>query len=448
MKNSVLIFGGGFAGIATAVFLDSLGAKITLLERKPVLGGRAYAFKDRKTECWVDNGQHLLMGAYHETLRLIEHLGATRYLMPQEKLHVPLKGHDGLLRFFTLPHLPSPLNLLWGLLRFEGLSWGDRFRAFKIRGAVKKLARLRPSEATPTVDAWLESLGQSAKARENFWDILTLATLNDSPKIASAAALGSVITRGLMGSRADSRLLVPKGSLNDILATPAQQYLTLRGHEIRTATAVTKIHVLDHKVCGVETAEGERLKADYYVSALPFRALLKVLPQGFVDTLPYFEGMKNLKSAPIISINLWLDREVTDLPFVGLAGTKVHWFFNRNRILGKTDGPYHYVGVISGAYDLMEASRDLLVQTAVDELLEAFPVTGEVKVLHALVNREPEATYSPRPETEPFRPAQKSPFENFYVAGDWTRTGLPATIESAVLSAKLVVDELALGFKR
>jgi uncharacterized protein with NAD-binding domain and iron-sulfur cluster len=207
--------------------------------------------------------------------------------------------------------------------------------------------------------------------------------------------------------------------------------------------AITKIHILDYKVCGVETADGERLKADYYVSALPFRALLQIIPEGFVKTLPYFLGLEQLQTAPIVSVNLWLDREVMALPFVGLAGTKVHWFFNLNKILGQKEGPYHYVGVVSGAYDWLETPKEEIVNTAVRELLEHFPAIGDVKVLHSLVNREREATLSPRPETEGYRPAQKSPFENLYVAGDWTKTGLPATIESAVLSARKVVEYLA-----
>ncbi len=442
-SKSALIIGGGFAGLSAAVFLDALGFKIRLLEKKPILGGRAYSFLDKKIGSWVDNGQHLLIGAYHETLKLLENIGAKRHLLIPSKTEVPLITEEGQPTSFNPSSLPPPLNLLGGFLKLKGLNWRDKWGLVKLGRELQNLKKGKPRfPLDQNVDEWLEDVGQSQRARTNFWDPLTLATLNDDPKVAGAGMLAAVLVKGFLGSNFDSRLIIPNSPLNDLLAKPAREYLEIRGQKIETGMSVKKIHVLDNQVQGVELESGELIRADYYISAVPFASLLRLIPEGFVESEPYFCNLKKLKNSPIVSINLWFDQDLLDSPFVGIGGKKVHWYFNKNKIYDESHPPYHVMGVISGAYQFVDLSKDEIMKIALDELGGLFPKAGKAHLIHSLVNKERKATLSPQVGSEAWRPPQKSPFDNFYVIGDWTSTGLPATIESAVLSARLAVDDL------
>lgn len=441
IPKTACIIGGGFAGLAAAVFLDALGVKVTLLEKKPVLGGRAYAFKDRKTGTWVDNGQHLIIGAYRETLRLIENIGATRHLSFQKETAIPLISDRQKTFTWKIPNLPPPLNAAIALARLKALSLKDKLSFIRIGGQLKKVRKESTAVIEDvTVDEWLIQMGQSAQARKNFWEILTLATLNDDPSVAQARMVAVVLEKGFLGTAQDSKLVIAKSNLNEVLAKPAQAYLELRGHSVRTSASVKKINILDRRVQSVELDSGETLKADFYLNATTFSALLRLIPPGFIESEPYFGSLRQLKAAPIISINFWFDRDILPHSFVGVAEKKVHWYFNRNRIQSEDSPPYHIMGVISGAYALVEESRDAILEIALKELKALFPEAKNAKLLHALVNKEREATLSPRVGCDALRPTQQSPFDNFYVIGDWTRTGLPATIESAVVSARLAID--------
>ena len=432
--QTVCIIGGGFAGLAAAVFLDNLGFEVSLFEKKPVLGGRTYSFRDKKTGDWVDNGQHLLIGAYHETLKLLGNIGATRHLKIPQKTEVALISDQNKPLTFTLPRLPVPFNLMVSFLRMNCFTWSDRFHFLKMGLELHKTA---PSE---TVLEWLKRHKQSGKAICNFWEPLTYATLNDDPSVAEAAMLKVVLTKGFLSSPADSRMVLAVSHLNDLLAKPALTYLTLRGQKIKTGVGITKIHLLDGKVQGVELEDGEMIKSDIYISAVPFASLLRLIPEGFIDSIPYFGNLKKLSSAPIVSINLWFDRDVIPHDFVGAAGKKVHWYFNKNRIYGKDESPFHVMGVISGAYNLNDSSKEEIQKIVLAEMKELFPKMQEAILVHSLINKEREATLSPKVGSDECRPTQQSPFENFFVIGDWTNTGLPATIESAVVSAKLAVN--------
>lgn len=423
-KSEAIIIGGGFAGLSLAVFLAELGYQITLLEKKPLLGGRTYAFVDRKTKCWVDNGQHLLMGAYHETLRLIDIIGANYALCSQKQEQVPLILDSGQKINFK--------NHLMGILGFQALSWRDKFNLISLYRSLKNSDKL----SSLTVRQWLVGEGQSLKSQKNFWDILTLATLNDDPEIACAKNLATVIKTGFLGNAHDARVIFPKTNLNDLLAKPAKAYLELRGHKIIRDARVDRIHILDEKIQSIELADGTEYKADLYASAVPFQALLQIIPPGFVDSLPYFSNLKKLETSPIVSINLWYDKEIFEDFFVGSAYGTVHWFFNRNRISDTTHPPYHYMGVVSGARHLLDASRDEIVEIAKKEIEILFPKAKGATMIHSFVNKEREATLSTTPASELLRPEIQSPFENLLIVGDWVKTGLPATIESAVLSAR------------
>ncbi|EKD41217.1 MAG: phytoene/squalene synthetase fused to flavin containing amine oxidoreductase [uncultured bacterium] len=443
-RKSVCIIGGGIAGLASAVFLDAYGYKITLIERKPVLGGRTFSFKDKITGFEIDNGQHLLMGAYHETLRLLDMIGSRSQILIPAKNRVPLINQMGEMDYFHIPQLPQPFNVLIAFLRLNCFSWKDKLNLFKIKKALKNHNPQKFLKST--VKQWLILMDQSEDAIINFWTPLTLATLNESVDVASAHHLLTVLQKGLLGGAFDSQFLIPKKSLNALIGNPAQTYLEMRGHKIIKSTSALHLHVLDNIVRELECSNGEKIKTDYFVSALPPRGLLKIIPKGFVDSLTYFSGIKKLKFSPIISVNLWFDQNFIPELFVGASSTKTHWFFNKNRISDIQGPPYHYVGVLSAAYDLLETPGHVIKEMVLNDLYKLFPEGKKAKLLHSLVGKEREATICHSTETETYRPFQQSPFENFFVTGDWTQTYLPATIESAALSAKIACGHIVSSF--
>lgn len=447
-RKSAIVIGGGVAGLAAAVFLDELGFNVTLVEKKPHLGGRTYSFCDRVTGFEIDNGQHLLIGAYHETFKFLEAISAKGRVAFHSPTIIPLADEESRLAFFRVREGRPPLPLLSALMRFKHLGWREKATFLRLGLALRKIRQGKtPVPAGLTVTDWLKGLGQGERVRRLFWDIITLATLNDAPDLTSADGLVQVMLGGFFQGPRDGLLVFPTVGLSDLFANPAAEYLRLRGQKIRTDCGVQEIRFLSGRAMAAVLEGGEVLKADIFVSALPFRQLLNVLPRPLLDATPALARLGSLTSAPIVSINLFYDRPVMAETFLGSAATRVHWFFRRDGILkdrsetsaGRPSNPSHIVGVVSGAYDLLDLSKQEIVAIATAELARLCPRTRQANLVHALVNKEREATLSSRIGVNALRPAQKI-LENFFVVGDWTRTGLPATIESAVKSARLMAD--------
>lgn len=441
-RPTAVIAGGGLAGIAAAIYLDELGYQITLIEKKPILGGRTYSFTDRITGLTIDNGQHLMIGAYHETLKLLERLGTTHKVDKLVPSAIPLFDENFDKNIFDLGNLPAPFNLAKAILRFSGLKIKDKLRLMKLGFSLKQIKNSRRKmPADQTVHEWLKNFHQSDHAMKNFWDILTYATLNDDPRVTSADGLATVLIKSYFAGRHDGHLILPKAGLSELFCKPAQKYLTLRGHKIIKGVGLREIHMMDGQVCSFRFSDDSEHKADLFVSALPFSPLLKLLPKPLVDSDQKFSGLTKMTSSPIVSINLFYDKPFMKEKFFGLAGTKTHWFFCRDQFLPHAQKNLsHIVGVISGAHEFMSADKNALVKIADGELKKIYPHEN-ARLIHALVNKEREATLSSKPGINLLRPTQKV-FQNFYMIGDWTQTGLPATIESAVKSAKMMSEEL------
>lgn len=434
-KKTALIAGAGVAGLSAAVFLDELGYRVTLVEKKPILGGRTYSFVDKKTGHTIDNGQHLLIGAYHETLGFLERIGAKSQVVVMRPTIVPLIGTDGSCAKFKLNGSPPPCNVARAFLGFRGFSVRDKWRLIALARELGRIKRgTRPYPHDQTVNDWLKSLGQSPTALENFWKILALATLNDSPAVTSAGGLAQVLIRGFLSGRGDGYLIFPKVGLSELFVKPTRDYLALRGHYVIQGVGLRKIKITNNMVTGFSFADGTELTADLFISALPFRPLTQVLPPSFLDNHPQLKHIKDFTASPIVSINLFFDRPVMTAAFMGSAATTVHWFFS------KTGG--HIMGVISGAYDFLNKDKEEIVGLALADIKRICPAARQAKLIHALVNKQREATLSSRPGINTRRPDQKI-LGNFYIIGDWTQTHLPATIESAVVSSKMMAEDLS-----
>ncbi|MGH9769530.1 MAG: hydroxysqualene dehydroxylase HpnE [Blastocatellia bacterium] len=442
--SPVLILGGGFAGLAAAVDLAEAGKRVLLLERRSFLGGRAYSFTDRTTGDTIDNGQHLMMGCYHCTLRFLEKIGSLGKLKFQPNprvdfLHEETAG-SVTRASFKCPPLPAPLHLLGGLAGLKTIGWGERWRALGVGLAVRALNGDRDSLADITVRQWLDSLGQSERIQRRFWDVMALATLNEAPEIASADMFARVIELGFMRAKRDSAMVISRVGLSDLYTDQAKSFIEARGGEVRLNADVVRIEFESSRAVGVTLRNGERIEADKVISAVPYFALKNLLPAEVAAA--HFPHLGSFKSAPIVSINLWYAEPVTDLEFAGLLDSPVEWVFNKNAISQsgepRTAGHrhQHLALVISGAREVASRPKEELIAMADRQVKRFFPAARNQNPSHAFVVREYDATLSHTVGTARLRPQCRTQFDNFFLAGDWTATGLPATIEGAVQSGQ------------
>lgn len=442
LRKEVLILGGGFAGLAAGVELSSRGHHVTVIEKRGHLGGRAYSYRDPVTGSTLDNGQHILMGCYRDTIAFLQKIGTLDKVSFQKNLRVDFAQPGGrCVRFQALP-FPNPFHLLAGFLAFRGLGWRDKASLWRLGRYFKALngdaATEMASLDRKSIPEFLKEMGQTARIQERFWDPFTLAALNDRPEVSSAALFAAVLKEALFSGRKGARIGLPRVGLSELYADAARDFIERKGGQFIMKASVAKLHFRGHEFSEAELEGGRRVSADHILVTSPFTALKKILPEALLYEDPFFSSLGRLSSSPIVAINFWFDREVTDRPFLGLWGTKVHWIFNKGRLF--PGQPSYLSLVISGAREELHTPAPALIEAAKRELESVLPAVRSAKVLRAQVTKEPEATLAPTVGIARFRLPQKTPYKNFFLAGDWTDTGLPATIESAVRSANKAVE--------
>jgi zeta-carotene desaturase len=432
MPNQVLIIGGGFAGLAAGVALAEGGCRVRLLEQKPHLGGRARSFFDPATGSVVDNGQHIFMGCYHATIRFLSTIGTLDRIRFQQHLTLHFLERNGRLTVLQCPSLPSPWHVLLGVLRSGSFAFTEKLEVLRLGGSLKWSKALHPNWEKMSVREWLSRFGQSERLQRNFWDLLCIAALNEDPTVASAALFERVLRLALFTSPEDSRIGIPGVGLSGVYVDAATAYIQARGGRIECSRSVAGLVISEGRCWGVRLSTGEEIEAESVLSAVPSFQLARLLPGELLRREPFFAPVVSLRPAPIISINLWFDRAITELDFVGLRGATIQWLFNKGKILGLSE---NYVSlVLSGAHQHIGRSKEDLLATALLELGDFFPAARKAKLHHWLIIKERFATFSPTWEAQQLRPTVRTPVPGLYLAGDWTATGLPATIESAVLS--------------
>ena len=439
MPKRVVIIGGGFSGLAAGVSLTERGHKVLLLEARAQLGGRAYSFTDSKTGDTVDNGQHLFMGCYRHTISFLEKIGTLDKLKFQATPRVDFLDRTFGLTSFDCPDLPAPFNVLMGLFRLKNLTVGDKLRALNVGKAIRSSANGYARNGI-TVTEWLDSLGQSDRIKERFWYPMAVATLNERPAIASARMMSVVLKEAFGGDRANARIGISSVGLSDLYTHNAKAFIEARGGEVETNAPVKDIVIENDRVRAVVLKDGRRIEADCLISSVTPQALVKLLPDDSRDG--EFSKLARLESSPIVSINLWLDRSVIDIEFVGLLGTKTQWLFNKAKINANATGSNQLAIIISAAHDFVGMTRDALVGLALSELRELIPEARSARLLHSVIVKEREATISHTVESDELRPGPRTLISNLVLAGDWTQTGLPATIESAVMSGNIAAESV------
>jgi squalene-associated FAD-dependent desaturase len=432
----VIIIGGGFSGLAAGICLSESGFRVLLLESRKHLGGRAYSFVDAKTGDTVDNGQHLFMGCYHQTIAFLKKIGCLDRLRFQDRPRVDFLDSENGFTCFDCPSLPPPMHALAGLFKMKGITFGDKLRAFKVGRAIQKNGRSGPRSLT--VSDWLDRLSQSERIKQRFWYPMAIATLNESPVTASAQMLKVVLREAFGGGRQTTSIGIARVGLSELYTEGASDFITSRGGEVRASAHVDKIVVDDGLVTGVDMKDGSRIEAEYVISAVPPAALLQLLP-GELGAKE-FSGLASLESSPIVSINLWFDRPVIDRQFVGLIGTRSQWIFNKDLILSPGKQSNQIAVIISAARDYVDWTKQDLVEMALIELRELLPASRSAQLLHSRVVKEREATLAHTVESDSLRPKARTVIPNLVLAGDWTATGLPATIESAVMSGNTAAE--------
>jgi hydroxysqualene dehydroxylase len=437
-----VVIGGGFAGLAAAVDLAERGRRVLLLERRAFLGGRAYSFVDRATGDTVDNGQHLMMGCYRRTLGFLEKIGALGNVKFQPNSRVDFlsegRGHAA----FKCPPLPAPLHLMAGLARLKTVGWGDRVRALGVGLALKRMNGDRARLSDITVREWLDELGQSERMQRRFWNLIALATLNEAPERASADMFARVLEEAFLHTRQDSQMVISRVGLSEMYTADARKFIEARGGEVRLNATVERIEFEGGRAEALILRSGERIEPQAVISAVPYFALKTMIAPAVAASVESFRRLDDFRSAPIVSINLWFDESVTDLEFVGLLDSPVEWVFNKNAIGGHQGRRQHLALVISGAHAAAKRPKEELVEMAVSEVRRFFPAARKQHPAHSFVVREHHATVSHTVGVARLRPAQRTPFANFFLAGDWTDTGLPATIEGAVWSGQECARQL------
>jgi squalene-associated FAD-dependent desaturase len=421
----VVVCGGGLAGVAAACEAALAGARVTLVERRPFLGGRAFSFRDGATGREIDNGQHVFLGccpAYISLLRMLGTLGRTSL---QRRLDAPVRDRDGRVGALRAGRLPAPLHLGPSFLAYPHLTPREKAAAMR---ALAALGALRPERRAALDDVsfadWLGRHGQGPRAIARFWDLIVLPTCNDRSDRVSAALAAFVFQEGLLRTARGSAIGWSRVGLTRLVDPAARDWLAARGGEVLTGRGVAAV-----EPGAVTLGDGERLEAGAVVLALPPARVAAVAP-GALAADP------GLGAAPIVNVHLWYDRPVMDEPFTAVVDSPAQWIFNRTAMGSEPDGSgaHHLAVSISGARAEIDVPRARLAAALRAEVEHVLPRARAAGLVDSAVVKEPAATFAAAPGQAARRPGPRSGMPGVALAGAWTDTGWPATMEGAVRS--------------
>jgi hydroxysqualene dehydroxylase len=432
--SKVIVLGAGLAGLSAALRLTDSGHDVTILEARPHAGGRAFSYADELSGDVLDNGQHVMMGCYSATLRYLERIGSGGLIRRFPGLSLAFRHGDGGRSELRAGALPGSLGLLQGVLRFGMLTFQDRVGIVRAMLSLRLLSR-EDAAALHAVDCstWLASLGQSKRAMDCFWTPVVLATLNAEPGQASAGYLVTVLRAIFFTGTASSDMLLPDVGLSELLVRPALERLSDNGARVALHHPVACLDFSGEKVSGVRTRSGEILHADAVVSAVAPWSLARLLPDSAVvhrlrDTLQLF------KPSPILSVHVWLRCDPGIEGMTGALGTLIQWLFPKGK---SAEGSWRISCTISASDGSHGATVEEIRAMVRRELPLLIPGLSEQDIIRILPLHERRATFRPSPGIEQLRPRQKTDIQALYLAGDWTATSLPATIEGAIVSGEL-----------
>ena len=416
----VLILGGGLAGLSSALALGQAGHQVTVLESRPNLGGRAtsYALSDGTR---IDNCQHILLACCVNLRDFYRRLGVESLVTFHKEFHyIEPGGRTSLLRAGVLP---APLHFTESFAGLRFLSLTDKLRIAQAILAIRSEHGRRSDLDRITMLDWLREKRQTPRAIERFWRQVLVSAINEELDVMAAGHGFQVFFLGFLAASDSYRMGVPDVPLGDLCAP--ERFETLPNISLRLRSAVRAIHCEHDGVSAVETDNGT-LRADHYISALPCAAIAQLAPGLGIDASAF-------AYSPITGIHLWFDRPVVNLPHATLLDRTIHWVYSK-------DGGRYLQLVVSASRSLVPMPRQAVVDLALRELAEFFPAVASARLKKAHVVKELKATFSARTGLDALRPAAATRWSNLSLAGDWTRSGWPATMEGAVRSGYLAAE--------
>lgn len=452
----VIIVGGGLAGLAAAVGLASQGIACRLLELRQQLGGRASSFVDPETEEVLDNCQHVSMGCCTNLAHFCEAIGAGDCF--QRETELTFIGPTGRSTIMRASPLPAPLHLFPSLASLHWMSWGERLQL--LRGLSKLLRTPTEKLRGQRLSDWLDHAGQSERVRSGFWHLVLVSALSETLDRIDAAYARKVLLDGFARNRSGWEVLIPTVSLTELYDRYAANWLTSHGVSIERSSGVESIHYEGERVTHMTTRAGESIEVQELIAAVPPYRLVPLLnPKGTepASAINFRSNLESMETAPIASVHLWFDRPLTELRHAVLVDRLGQWMFNRSldsqvanpppqplsqeERRGRGNSWYCQV-VISASRDVEALGNEATINTVADELRAIWPDAHDAKLLRGRVVVERRAVFSVTPGIDAIRPAQQSPIPNLQLAGDWTQTGWPATMEGAVRSGYLAAENV------
>jgi squalene-associated FAD-dependent desaturase len=437
-KPTVAVIGGGLAGISAGSALADAGYHVELFERRPYLGGRASSYELPGTGEVVDNCQHVLLGCCTNLIDFYRRLGVENQIRWYDEVTFLLP--DGRASALKPSWLPAPMHTGLSFMASPVLDLKDKLA---ISRALLALMPALPADNGENFQAWLLRHGQTKQSIDRFWAPVLISALNDELDQVSVHYAALVFRDSFLKSADAGRMGLPAVPLSQLYGQAAS-YIEARGGRVHLRASVDSMQADDKGVrVGVS---GDEVCADYAILATPFNVVNKLLPDT-PEMQPLRQQAGHFGSSPITGIHLWFDREVTPLEHAVLLERTIQWMFQKSKILNTRResgeaGSYLEL-VVSSSKTLVDKSRNEIIDLAMRELAEFFPAVREAKLTKATVIKEVHATFSPTPGSDAYRPSHISPWPRLFVAGDWTATGWPSTMEGAVRSGYGAAEALA-----
>ncbi|MCU0343415.1 MAG: hydroxysqualene dehydroxylase HpnE [Ignavibacterium sp.] len=420
--NRCLIIGGGLAGLSAAAILSSKNFNVTLIESSPKLGGRVYSFFDKESNSDIDNGQHIMMGCYKETLSFLKLIGAENNFDYQKNLYLKFLDRNKNAFQISASKLFYPFNLLKAILDYNRFSLKQKiyFIIFLL-----KLPLLSKNSLTRvTIKEWLEKENQDLNTIKSFWEILGIGALNTSLEKASAVVFYEVLIQIFYKGNFASTIILPKYGLSESIINPAASFLKNNNGKIILSETIKEVQVKNRKIVTVKSDKNIYDDFDCVISAIPLYALEKIISKRQLNI------DLELEYSTILNIHIWLKEISLMDKFYGLLDSPLHWIFVKQK---------HINIVISNAGYLENRDKDEIYNLVCDELARYTSIIKDDIIKYQII-KEKRATFVPDINSLSKRPNSKTEIKNLFLAGDWINTGLPSTIESAVKSGRLAAE--------
>ena len=451
--RSVVVVGGGLAGITAAIALREAGTEVTLLEARPRLGGATCSFS--RDGLIIDNGQHVFLRCCTAYQGLLARLGMTDAVTVQDRFDVTVLSPDGQARLRRTA-LPGPLHMGRALAGYSFLPLADRLRVTRAALAMRFLDPARPGADDGRLGDWLAAHGQGERARRVLWDLFTVSALNVGGDDANLSLAATVVRTALLGAKDAADIGVAAIPLGDLHGQAAARLLGEDGAEVRLSTKVAAIELSASggflvRLADRGTRAGAVLAADGVVLAVPPDVAAQLLPASAASGAPGPDDWRGLAASPILNVHVIYDRRVTELPFAAGVDSPVQWVFDRtgpSGLPGKYPGGQYLAVSVSAADDMIDTPAAALQKRFVPALEQLFPAARGARVLDFFVTRERRATFRQVPGCGAKRPGAGTGLPGLVLAGAWTDTGWPDTMEGAVRSGLSAAGELRRGMAR